>query len=174
MIANEGVEETGKAARSPPLRRSARREGHDRLWRRTERHRPRRKRVQRDHRGRVIVLRQFPGLLSATRCPIFQMWPREGFFQFEKERKTGHEIETPTRQASNTFAGVPRGVIGPLMRMLVSRTALGTPTPTAPRGSSPGQGSRLEWSPDRPSRANLGQLFAHTRSSTLKRRPVWR
>ena len=52
------------------------------------------------------------------------MWPREGFFQFEKERKTGHEIETPTRQASNIFAGVPRGVVTPLMRMLVSGTAL--------------------------------------------------
>ncbi len=42
----------------------------------------------------------------------------------------------PTRQASNTFAGVPRGVINPLMRILVSRTALGTPTPTAPRGGA--------------------------------------
>jgi len=43
----------------------------------------------------------------------------------------------PPRQASNTFAGVPRGVISPLMRMLVSRTALGTPTPASPRGSAP-------------------------------------
>lgn len=81
---------------------------------------------------------------------IFQMWTGEGFFQFEEERKTGHEIEMPH----------PPGLQN-LCRSSVRRDQSADENvgvENRPRHSDaygserkcPGQGSRLEWSPDRP------------------------
>ena len=67
---------------------------------------------------------------------ILKMRARDGFSQFQQEWKTGDQLEVSCPPSLQNLCGVPRGVIRALMRMLVSRTALGTPTPTARRGNT--------------------------------------
>ena len=82
---------------------------------------------------------------------IFQMWTGEGFFQFEEERDTGHEIEMPCPPGEQYLCG------SPARRDQSADENVGVEN--RPRhfdvyGSERncyGRGSQLEWRPDKPS-----------------------
>lgn len=68
----------------------------------------------------------------------------------------------PARQACRTFAGVPRGVMKALMRILVSRTALGTPPPVARRRRPSNETHSVSGVSIGPSRGLCAVLRPHT------------
>lgn len=74
---------------------------------------------------------KIPDICQSEVIAIFEMGTGQGVFQFGEQRHAGDEFKVSPRQACNIFAELPRGVMKPLMRTLVSRTALGTPTPAA-------------------------------------------
>ena len=76
-------------------------------------------------------------VLRRTVVTIFQMWTGEGFFQFEEERKTGHEIEMPHPPGLQNLCRSSVRRDQSADENVGSRTALGTPTPTALRRSAP-------------------------------------